>query len=164
MRPMAAQSPLRLRSSCSRTMKSAPCSRMRGTRTTAPSARRPSTSASAKRPCLRKPLARGETSICQIQPVDEDAEEGAVELGAAAHGRLLKIRDAHAQHARFLVRRDGGAALVALRGEVGHLAEALADAEHGEELLVLGHAHLALDHDAEEVEGEGSVKIGREHV
>src|SRR5260221_1681021 len=100
----AAQSPLRFRSSFSRRIKSAPWSRMRGTRTTAPSARRPSTSASVDRPCLRKPLSRSQSADRQVEPLDQDAEEGAIELGAASDGGLLEAGDAHAHHARILGR------------------------------------------------------------
>src|SRR5712671_2558370 len=123
---------------------------MRGTRTTAPSARRPSTSASADGPCLRNPLARGQTAVREVEPLDQDAEERAVELGAAGDGRLLEVGDAHAHDARVLGGGDRRAALMVLQREVRHLAEALARPEDAEELLVLGDAHLAVDDDAEE--------------
>ena len=48
---------------------------MRGTRTTAPSARRPSTSASAERVFFRKPLARGQAAVGEVQALDQDADE-----------------------------------------------------------------------------------------
>src|SRR5262245_42550620 len=134
---------------------------MRGTRTTAPSAFNPSASASAEGPRLRNPLARSQSRIREVEPLDQNADESAVELGAAGDCRLLEIGDTHAHDARVLAGRDGGAALLPAGREVGHLAEALAGAEHREQLLVLGDAHLAVDQDAEEV---AAFSLAHHHV
>src|SRR5690242_15708401 len=100
---------------------------------------------------LARISARGEARVGEVQPVDEDADEGAVELAAACDARALQVGDADAQDARWHCRAHRRAALLAAEREVRHLAEALAGTEHGEELLVLRHAHLAVDEDAEEI-------------
>src|SRR5688572_2831518 len=97
------------------------------------------------------PLARGKAGVGQVQPLDQDADEGAVDVAAAGDGRLLEVGDADAHDVRVLRGGDGGAALAALEREVGHLAEALARAEHGQQLAVLGDPRLAFDQEAEEV-------------
>src|SRR5262245_18086785 len=117
---------------------------MRGTRTTAQSAFNPSASASAEGPRLRNPLARSQSRIGEVEPLDQDADEGAVEPGAAGDRRLLEVGDTPAHDARILAGVDVGAAFLPAGREIGHLAEAFAGAEHREQLLVLGDAHLAL--------------------
>src|SRR5947207_514614 len=100
---------------------------------------------------INLPSPRGEARVGEIQAIDQDADEGAVELAAAGDARLLEVGETDAQGARVGAGGDGGAARLAARREVSHLAEALAGAEHGEQLLVLAHPHLAFDQDAEEV-------------
>src|SRR5580765_3928889 len=95
--------------------------------------------------------ARSEAGICKIEPLDQDADEGAVELAAAVGRGPAEIAHLHLHDDRVARRRHGGAALVAGDRKVGHLAEALAGAEHRQQLLVLGDARLALDHHAEEI-------------
>src|SRR5688572_30474495 len=98
-------------------------------------------------------LSRSEAGIGKVEALDQDADEGAVELAAAIHRSLAQVAELDAHDARVARRGDRGAALLPGEGQVGHLAEALARAEHRDQLLVLAYVHLALDHQAEEVAG-----------
>src|SRR5687767_5364884 len=95
--------------------------------------------------------ARSEAGIGKVEELGQDADESAVELAAAIRRRLAQLPDRDSHDEGIAGRRDRGAALVAAEREVGHLAETFARAEHRQEFLVLGHAHLALDDDAEEI-------------
>src|SRR5678816_875640 len=94
---------------------------------------------------------RSEAGIGKVQPLDQDADEGAVELAAAVGRGLAEIAHPHLHDDRVARRGHGRAALVAGDRKIGHLAEALAGAEHRQQLLVLGYARFALDHHAEEL-------------
>src|SRR5437868_5570853 len=93
---------------------------------------------------------RGEAGVREVQALDQYADEGAVELAAAGDARLLERADEYAKNPRVARGGDGRAAYRPGERKIGHLAEAFAGAEDGEELFVLGDAHFALEHDAEE--------------
>src|SRR5688500_17939995 len=80
---------------------------------------------------------RSKPGVRQVEPLDQDADDGAVEVAAAVGGRALQVLDADAQDARVLGRADGGAARVPRQRQVGHLAEAFAGPELAQQLLVL---------------------------
>src|SRR2546421_4166266 len=100
--------------------------------------------------CLQR-LRGSEPRIGKIQALDQDADEGTVEFGAAGGRSLLERAHVDAHDARVAARGDRRAALLRALREVGHLAEALAGTEQREELLVLGDAHLAFHQHAEEL-------------
>src|SRR5262245_56140102 len=161
MRPRAAKSPRRWSSRRSSTMKARPSftprSRTCGTRMCGRSAARPSASAAkasarSGAPSLRN-SARGEAGVGEVEPLDQDADEGAVDVAAAHGGGLFEIRNAHAHDVRVLGGGDGCGALAAIDRQVGHFAEALARSQDAEQLAVLADARFALDHQAEEVAG-----------
>src|SRR5688572_31799152 len=89
-------------------------------------------------------LARSEAGIGKVQPLDQDADEGAVELAAAVGRRLAEIRNFHLHDQAVAGGGDGRAPLVVRARKVRHLAEALSRAEHRKQLLVLRHPRLAL--------------------
>src|SRR5262245_19762357 len=111
----------------------------------------PATGSAFSIPRSARSSAGGESGIRKVQPLDEDADEGAVEFAATGGGGLAEVADLDLHDERVARRGHRGAALVAGEREVGHFAEAFARAEHREQLLVLRYPRLALDQHAEKV-------------
>src|SRR5438128_12596369 len=97
--------------------------------------------------------ARCKSGIGKAEALDQDADESAVGFAAAINGPLAKIAHLNPHHERIARRGYACAAFVTAHRKIGHFAEAFARPEHRKQLLVLGHAHFALDHDAKEIAG-----------
>ena len=104
--------------------------------------------------CVRPSLSRSEPGIGKVEPLDEDANERAVELAPAVGRRMPQIPNLHAHDAGFARRGDTGTALMAAQGKVSHLAEAFARTEHREQLLVLGDVHVEVADEEERGAGD----------
>ena len=80
-------------------------------------------------------------------------------LVAAGHRGFLEVGDADAHDVRILAAVTVAPRSRSLEREVGHLAEAFAGTEHGEELGISGDTGFALEEHAEESPGSPSRTI-----
>src|SRR5205085_4653285 len=83
------------------------------------------------------------------EPLDERAQELAVEAQLAALGERFEVRRLDLEQLHLGHRDDRSGTARAVAGQVGHLAEAVAFLEDVEELAVLHHLHLAAGDDEE---------------
>src|SRR5471032_1563795 len=83
------------------------------------------------------------------EPLDQRAQELAVEAKLAAFGERLEVRRLDLEELDLGHRDDRSGAARAIARKVGHPAEAVAFLEHVEELAVLHHLDLPADDDEE---------------
>src|SRR5262245_44955175 len=117
MRPRAAQSPFLFRSRYSSRIPDASWESTRGVCAPAcASASNPSASAAARSPAtfFSKTLTRSKARVGEVEALDQDADEGAVELAAAGGGGLLETVHLDARDARAAAGGHRGAALLAV--------------------------------------------------